>query len=1002
MSNLNVDDELVQEYLAESREHLTTIEADLLTIEEQGAAIDEQLVNRVFRAAHSIKGGAGFFDFSKIRELAHRAESVLEMVRCRQVVPTPEMVSILLLAFDQLRTLLAGYRQSNDADITEFVTALTNLTSSQLPPEQRSHPGETVSLRTGQAGQIIQIQAIDLAQARRGGRSLYLVEYELLEDIQRRQKRPFDVLKHLMKYGTIIESGFDLISAGTLDDDDAPRLALEVLFATVLETDLINDLLELPPERIHLIEKNGQARTLAEISMGALSEALTAPAAPQPATPVPPLPIAVARATSATRAATTEPPPPPAGEATIRLNVELLDSLMTLAGELVLSRNQLNDAVLNDDRRGILAGAHRVSLVTSELQGAVAMTRMQSVGGLFAKFPRLVRDLGRDLEKQVQLKIEGGDVEIDKTILEGLSDPLTHMIRNSVDHGVECPDARTAAGKPAMGTVILRASHQAGQVVIEVSDDGQGLVPEKIAASCLAKGMVTREQLDTMSDRDKIGLIFLPGVSTAEKVSNVSGRGVGMDVVKTNLDRLGGKVEIDSVPGRGTCFRIKLPLTLAIIPSLLISDGGQRFAIPQVSIGELIRIPTRQIAERIDLAGDGKVLLLRDRLVPLLHLSDALGQPRPASGQAMNVVLVDTGRFEYGLVVDQLHETVEIVVKPLGRHLRELSDYAGATILGDGQVAIILDVAGIAARGGLSGNAAGAVAPGETDQAGARHSLLLFHNGVAEPCAVPIELVTRVERIRPEQVQRLGGRKTMRYGNASLPLVSLGDIAAADQLSETQQWVVIVFERAGRPMGLLAAEPLDMIETHVELDTITLRQPGIAGSAILDSQTTLMLDIFELASSLGGTVLPVAGSAHREAEQIRHLERAGETTILIAEDSDFFRGQIRRMVEAAGYRVMAAADGQAAWELLDQHAAEISLVATDIEMPRLDGLGLTRLIRADGRFDALPIIALSSLAGEEEIARALALGVTEYQVKLDQDEFLAGIRRVLTAVPVLT
>lgn len=1001
MSNLNVDDELVQEYLAESREHLATIEADLLTIEEQGAAIDEQLVNRVFRAAHSIKGGAGFFDFRKIRELAHRAESVLEMVRCRQVVPTPEMVNVLLLAFDQLRTLLAGYRQSNDADITEFVTALTSLTSSQLPPGQRSQPGETVSIRTAQAGRIIQIQAIDLAQARRGGRSLYLVEYELLEDIQRRQKRPFDVLKHLMKYGTIMESGFDVKSAGTLDDDDAPRLALEVLFATVLEPDLINDVLELPPERIHLIEKNGQARTLAQISMGALSEALAAPAAPQPATPVPP-PIAVARATRATRAATTEPAPPPAGEATIRLNVELLDSLMTLAGELVLSRNQLNDAVLNDDQRGIRAGAHRVSLVTSELQRAVAMTRMQSVGGLFAKFPRLVRDLGRDLEKPVQLKIEGGDVEIDKTILEGLSDPLTHMIRNSVDHGVECPDARAAAGKPAMGTVILRASHQAGQVVIEVSDDGQGLVPEKIAASCLAKGMVTREQLDTMSDRDKIGLIFLPGVSTAEKVSNVSGRGVGMDVVKTNLDRLGGKVEIDSVPGRGTCFRIKLPLTLAIIPSLLISDGGQRFAIPQVSVGELIRIPTRQIAERIDFAGDGEVLLLRDRLVPLLHLSDALGQPRPASGQALNVVLVDTGPFEYGLVVDQLHETVEIVVKPLGRHLQELSDYAGATILGDGQVALILDVAGIAARGGLSGSAAGAVSPGETDQAGAQHSLLLFHNGVAEPCAVPIELVTRVERIRPEQVQRLGGRKTMRYGHTSLPLVSLGDIAATDQLSETQQWVVIVFERAGRPMGLLAAEPLDMIETHVELDTITLRQPGIAGSAILASQTTLMLDIFELASSLGGTVLPVAERAFQEAEQIQHLERARETTILIAEDSDFFRGQIRRMVEAAGYRVMAAADGQAAWELLDQHAAEISLVATDIEMPRLDGLGLTRMIRADGRFDELPIIALSSLAGEEEIGQALALGVTEYQVKLDQDEFLAGIRRVLTAVPVLT
>jgi len=1025
MNNATLDDELIQEYLAESREHLTTIEADLLTMEEHGAAIDEQLVNRVFRAAHSIKGGAGFFDFHKIRELAHRAESVLEMVRCRQMVPTPELVSLLLLAFDKLRTLLAGYRQSNDADIAEFVTSLANLAASQLPAEQRPAMAQKVTLPATPAGKLVQIHALDLAQARRGGRSIYLVEYELLEDIHRRKKTPIDVLKHLAKYGTIIESGFDIEAAGTLDDDNSPRLTMEAVFATVLETDLINDVLEVAPERIHLIEKNGQTRSLGEVSgLGVLAGAVEAAPAPVMQAPVmqalvmqaPVMQAPVMQAPAAQVPAPQVPVPQvpapqmpaataaPAGDATIRLNVELLDSLMTLAGELVLSRNQLSDAVARDDGRGIRASAHRLSLVTSELQGAVAMTRMQPVGSLFSKFPRLVRDLGRDLEKQVQLKIEGGEVEIDKTILEGLSDPLTHMIRNSVDHGVEGPAARTAAGKAALGTVTLRASHQAGQVVIEISDDGKGLIPEKIAASCVSKGMVTREQADAMSDRDKINLIFLPGVSTAEKVSSVSGRGVGMDVVKTNLDRLGGKVEIDSVPGRGTCFRIKLPLTLAIIPSLLISGGGQRFAIPQVSVGELIRIPAAQIGERIDHAASGEVLLLRDRLVPLLHLShalgsDALGLERAEAGQrALNIVLVDTGRFEYGLVVEELHDTVEIVVKPLGRHLQEIGDYAGATILGDGQVAIILDVAGVAARGGLglATVASSTAPPAPTDAAqGALHSLLLFHNGPQEPCAVPIELVTRVERIEPGQVERLGGRKTMQYGQVSLPLVSLADIAHADELSESQPWVVIVFERAGRPMGLLAAEPLDMIETHVELDAETLRQPGIAGSAILDSRTTLMLDIFELAASLAGPVRPVATGSPAEAAEVRQLELAAATTVLIVEDSDFFRGQIRRLAEAAGYQVLTAPDGQAAWEMLNAHAGEIDLVATDIEMPRLDGLGLARLIRADSRFQALPIIALSSLAGEEEIARALAAGVTEYQVKLDQDEFLAGLARRL-------
>ena len=1004
----NVDDELVQEYLAESREHLTTIEADLLQIEDDGAAIDEQLVNRVFRAAHSIKGGAGFFDFVKIRELAHRAENVLDMVRCRQLVPNSEIVSILLLAFDKLREMLADYRQSNLIDIDEFVLALTNLTTANLAEDQKQSLNGQVTLAVPNAAKIIQVGAFDLAQARRGGRSIYLVEYDLFEDIHRVGKTPLGVLKSLMKFGTILESGLDLDSAGTLDEELASRLTMEVLYATPLETDLVNEVLTLPPERVKLIEKNGQAVTLAGVPAGQVPAA-SLPATPTTVTPATPPP---SRALPAAMPAPAAPEAPessprssvaPAAEATIRLNVELLDSLMTLAGELVLSRNQLSEAVSSEDTAGIRAAAHRLSLVTSEVQSAVALTRMQPVGSLFAKFPRLVRDLGRDLGKQVQLKIEGGEVEIDKTILEGLSDPLTHMIRNSVDHGVELPEVRTAAGKPAMGTITLRASHQTGQVVIEIIDDGKGLPADKIAASSLAKGMITREQLEGMSDRDKIMLIFLPGVSTAEKVSDVSGRGVGMDVVKTNLDKLGGKIDIDSVLGQGTSFRIKLPLTLAIIPSLLVSDSGQRFALPQVSVGELIRIPADQQAERIDRAGDGEVLLLRDRLVPLLHLREALGgQRNQATGRAMNVVLVNTGSFEYGLVVDDLHDTVEIVVKPLGRHLQGLSDYAGATILGDGQVAIILDVGGLAARAGLTAETVKRQSGADEDTVeNQTQSLLLFNNGPGEQCAVPIELVTRVERIRPEQVECIGGRRTMQYGDACLPLLALNDVAAVGQVSEGQQWVVIVFERTGRPLGLLAAEPLDMVESYVALDPVTLRQPGIAGSAILNKQTTLMLDIFELA----GLARPDATDARSVAHSLstpddQTISSSAEQpplvapTVLVAEDSDFFRGQIRRLIEGVGCQVLAASDGQEAWELLQKYP-DVQAVATDLEMPRLDGLGLTRLIRADQRFGMLPVIALSSLAGEEEIARALAEGVTEYQVKLDQDDFLASIQRAL-------
>jgi two-component system chemotaxis sensor kinase CheA len=682
-----------------------------------------------------------------------------------------------------------------------------------------------------------------------------------------------------------------------------------------------------------------------------------------------------------------------AAETTIRLNVALLDSLMTLAGELVLSRNQLNESLARQDSRGIHSGAQRVSLVTSELQEIVTQTRMQPVGGLFSKFPRLVRDLARDLGKEAQLKLEGGEVEIDKTILEGLSDPLTHMVRNAVDHGIELPAERTASGKPAMGTVTLKASHQAGQVVIEIADDGKGLAADRIAASSAARGLVTREQVQKMSDREKMALIFLPGVSTAEKVSDVSGRGVGMDVVKTNLDRLGGKIEIDSVPGRGSHFRIKLPLTLAIIPSLLISDGGERFAIPQVNVGELIRIPAAQLAERTDRVGDAEVLNVRDRLVPLLYLADALGVPRPPnSSRALNVVLVDTGVLEYGLAVEELHDTVEIVVKPLGRHLKGLHDYAGATILGDGRVALILDVAGLSTRAQLTAGAAETgvrQAAGESAATGELHSLLLFHNAPGETCAVPIEQVSRIERVRPAQILKLGGRRTMQYCGASLPLVALHDTAAVGELTAEQQWVVIVFERLGRPLGLLAAEPLDMAEAALNIDTATLRQPGIGGSAVFKDRTILLLDIFELADA-------VRPEGEQSASKVTFQDTQGKIpTVLVADDSEFFRGQIQRLVEAVGCRVLAAEDGQAAWEILNRHPGEVDLVATDVEMPRMDGLSLTRQIRADERFARLPVIALSSLAGEDEIARGLAAGVDEYQIKLNKDELMASIRKAV-------
>lgn len=978
MSDIRNDDELVRDYLSECREHLATIETDLLAIEQLGEQIDEDLVNRVFRAAHSIKGGAGFFDLATIRELAHKTENVLDMVRSRQMKPTPEVVSILLLAFDKLRELLANHQQSNGAEIGDFVSALTRLTTENLPEERRGSVTEQVTVSARETAKGIRVSEFDLSQVRKGGKCIYLISYDLIHDIQRRDKTPLEVMKQLESCGVILETLLDFESAGTLDEEPTKRLLFEVLYATVLEPDLIGQLVEVPAESIQLIDASGQQ-----------PPRNNTPEPTQPVSRPEPVPVQGPTPLRTTAAAIST------GEATIRLNVTLLDSLMTLAGELVLSRNQLNEALAKQDHRAIRSGAQRVSLVTSELQEVVTLTRMQPIGNLFSKFPRVVRDLGRDLAKDVQLRLEGTEVEIDKTILEGLSDPLTHMVRNSVDHGIECAADRIAAGKPAGGTVILKAAHQAGQVVLEISDDGKGLDGEKIANSSVNKGLITREQLQSMSDRDKMALLFLPGVSTAEKVSDVSGRGVGMDVVKTNLDKLGGKVEIESQRGRGTTFRIKLPLTLAIIPSLLVSDSKERFALPQVNVSELIRIPAGQLNQRTDRIGNANVLILRDRLVPLVYLSDALGTPRlDYASRALNIVLVNTGVFEYGLVVEELHDTAEIVVKPLGRHMKGLHEYAGATILGDGRVAVILDVAGLAQRAGVSAATLdGQGRTAETDQSVSAdeesYSLLLFQNSPSEPCAIPIHLVARVEGVSPSQIEHLGGRRTMQYRGACLPVIALNDAASVGQIEESQTWVVIVFEQGDRSVGLLAAEPLDMIETRLPIDRLTLKQPGIAGSAVIKGRTTLMVDVLELAAS----VFPDKLESKPEDDAVG-VAPAGLPTVLVAEDSDFFRDQIRRLVEAVGYPVITATDGQAAWELLNDNAGSVGIVATDVEMPRLDGLGLTRRIRGDARFHNLPVIALSSLAGDDEINRGLAAGVSEYQVKLNKDELMSAIRKM--------
>ncbi len=1003
-------DDLLNEFINESREHLATIEADLLTIEEGGADLDEQLVNKVFRAAHSIKGGSSFFGLVKVKELAHCAETILEMVRSGKLTPNAEVTNVLLAAFDKLREMINSPAESDRADISDLVVGLTGLASSNLPPDQKDSLTHQVTLPVGGDAPPVTLPQVDVDRARRAGQCVYCVDYDLIHDIERKGLNILHVFREMTEWGEIIECMMDFDSMGTLDDPLSNKLPLRLVFAATVAPEIMTELLTVPAERIKLLYDPHQAQPdSSPAPVEAKSQATPATqTANEPAVPIPAPEAAAPMVAPRNKPPTTEASVPTTGtvarEDTLRVNVGLLESLMNLAGELVLSRNQLRAAVAQNQVEALQVADQRLNQVTSELQDAIMRTRLQPIGNLFGKFPRVVRDMSNTLQKEITLDIHGKDVALDRSLIEGLSDPLTHMIRNAVDHGIETPDERRRVGKKSCGTIRLEARHEAGQVVVEISDDGKGINPARVAESAIAKGLVSAERVRGMSEHEKQMLIFLPGLSTAKAVTDLSGRGVGMDVVKTNLDRLGGQVEIKSAVGKGSAFSIKLPLTLAIIPSLIVSVKGERFAIPQVNVEELLRVRAEELDKRIEVIGDVEVLLLRDQIIPLVRLDALLsGVAAAGAGKAagtrggLEIAVVTTGSLQYGLVVGGFHDTEEIVVKPLGRHLKGLREYAGATILGDGTVVLILDIAGLAVKADLNSKTEAAHKAALSDEAERTrledaHAMLLFHNASDEVCAVPLDTVLRIERIKPEQVETMGGRRTLQYRGGSLPLVTLSDGAQVKPLGETRDLAVIVSSVRGREVGLLGAMPVDVVETKTNIDHTTHRQKGIAGSAIIRERTTLVADVFELV-----TALYPEWAQGDEPAQAGKTAAAAPPRVLLAEDSDFFRAQVKKYLEQDGFEVIDARDGQAAWELLEENADRVTIVVTDVEMPRLTGLELAQRIRADGRFARLPIIALSSLAGEEDIAKGKAAGVDEYQVKLDRERLVACVRNLQSA-----
>ncbi len=648
-------------------------------------------------------------------------------------------------------------------------------------------------------------------------------------------------------------------------------------------------------------------------------------------------PSRAANSNGASAAASTAASASAAAGSTIRVDVNLLDKLMNLVGELVLARNQILQG--NANQTGTSSGAsQRLNLITSELQEGVMRTRMQPIGVVWNKLPRVVRDLASDVGKQIDIQMEGAETELDKTIIEAIKDPLTHIVRNSCDHGIETPDVRAAKGKSIAGTILLRAYHEGGHVNIEISDDGAGIDPERVKRKAVEKGLVRAEQTAQMSEWEALRLVFLPGFSTAEKVSSISGRGVGMDVVKTNIEKIGGAVDLFNRPGvnghgSGSTVKIKIPLTLAIIPGLIVNvnstrlnDSPQvkredRFVIPQANLLELVRLEGVEGRKQIESIHGTEVYRRRGKLLPLAHLGRLLGlAPAQEADDALNIVIVQAEETAFGLVVDGVSDTQEIVVKALGKQLKALSCYVGATIMGDGKIALILDVPGLARLANIlpqSLERARVETKAPEAMKDARQTLLLFSAGRFSRLVVPLSMVARLEEFPASRVEYGAGVPVLHYRDVILPLAWVGAMLdpAAPPAATGDCLQVIVFSEGNRHVGLVVDQILDIVEEAV---TVKRANPafGLLGSGVVGGKVTDFIDLGQLLK---------AATGDRQETFSSHPQPQG--TLLLLDPSKISRGVLRGYLEMNGHNVIEAASVEAVLEALSRHPLQIVVSA---------------------------------------------------------------------------
>jgi len=832
-------DEIIGEFLVESYEGLDQMDESLVRLEETPDDID--ILKEVFRTLHTIKGTCGFLGFGHLEKVAHAGENLLSLLRDGKRSMSPEITDALLATVDKLREILASVDETQgegEPDIDQIVATLAVLTADD--PAATTEPPAPPS-----ADAVGTFAFDDGASDTTGSDRPDPVEPVAADAATSVDGEPG-------AEGDTLGYGIDPAPEGD-GEGGAPKkpISLGRLGDMLVTAGAVN---RTDVEIAAVEQQMGDLRPLGKILVesGLIEQGVIESV------------MAAQRSKSA--------------GATIRVDVALLDRLMNLVGELVLSRNQIFQLAGERKDHEFVTPAQRLNLITSELQEGVMKTRMQPINNAWARLPRLVRDLSQQMDKRVRIEMVGKDTELDRTIIEAIKDPLTHIVRNTVDHGIELPEKRLAAGKDPEGLLRLRASHEGGQVNIEVSDDGKGIEAEPLRIKAVDSGFVTAENAAKMTDTEIVQLIFKSGLSTAKSVSNVSGRGVGMDVVKTNIERIGGSVDLKTEPGVGTTFKIKIPLTLAIIPALIITCAGNRYAIPQVNLLELVRLERDDPNNRIEDMHGAPVYRLRGRLLPIVDLREQLGA-EPVVRATTNIVVLKADDQHFGLIVDAIEDTEEIVVKPMGHQVKDIKIFSGATIMGDGRIALILDLMGIAAGANLleatvighNGNDVDTT-PVDSSHALDDRTLLLLGIG-PQQVAIPLATVERLEEFPQSAVERSEGRRVVQYRHQIMPLIDLGPMLAfTDSAFEQSDRVsVVVCSFNGRTVGLAVGAILDIVSHAEVLETIT----EDSQSVVIAERVTDVIDIPALVAS----VLPITTTPPAAEDQPSPVEAARPSSL---------------------------------------------------------------------------------------------------------------------------